>query len=303
MGSVRLFLIAMRPHQWSKNLFIFAPLLFGKKIADPAAVGHSLTAFAAFCLLASALYVFNDWLDADEDRSHPEKCRRPICSGELPAGIALLGAGILLCVAFGIAVSLGVKFLGVTALYFVLTLSYCLALKRVMVLDCMTIAAGFVARVVGGAVAVEVMPTHWLIVCAFLLALFLAFTKRRQELMTLNHNAADHRPVLGQYTVKYIDQVNNILIGAAIVCYALYTVAPETVQRFNTSNLIYGTVFVIYGMLRYMALIEDSGNGGNPSRMLLQDKPLLLTVLGWTIYNFLLIYQTTLRDFWPGLFR
>lgn len=299
---IRLLLTAMRPHQWSKNLFIFAPLLFGKKMTDLTAVGYSFLAFAVFCLLASSLYIFNDWFDAEEDRAHPEKRFRPISSGDLPVPVALFCAGVLFLAAFGIAAVIGLNFSLLAASYFILILSYCLALKRLLVLDCMTIAAGFVMRVVGGAIAVEVMPTHWLIVCAFLLALFLAFTKRRQELLTLSDNAAEHRQVLGQYSVRYVDRVNNILIGAAIVCYALYTVAPETVERFHTNNLIYGTVFVIYGMLRYMALIEDSANGGNPSKMLLQDKPLLLTVIGWTIYNAVLIYQTPLKEMWFGLF-
>lgn len=170
-----------------------------------------------------------------------------------------------------------------------------------IVLDCMTIAAGFVLRVAGGAIAVSVMPTHWLIVCAFLLALFLAFTKRRQELLTLPENAGEHREVLNEYSVDYLEKVNNILVGAAIVCYALYTVAPETVARFGTDSLIYGTVFVIYGLLRYMILIKKPTNGGNPSKMLLRDKPLLLTVIGWGIYNIIVIYHLALKDLLTSL--
>jgi len=171
-----------------------------------------------------------------------------------------------------------------------------------IVLDAMAISVGFVLRVVGGAIAVGVMPTHWLIVCAFLLALFLAFTKRRQELLTLSSNAVEHREVLSRYSVDYLEKVNGIIISAAIVCYALYTVAPETVQRFETDSLIYGTVFVIYGMLRYMALIDNPANGGNPSKMLLQDKPLLLTVAGWAIYNSIVIYHVSLKELWKFLF-
>jgi 4-hydroxybenzoate polyprenyltransferase len=301
-GLARLLLAVMRPHQWTKNLFIFAPLLFGRKLTDPAAIGQSLIAFAVFCCLASALYIFNDWMDADEDRAHPEKRNRPLSSGELPVPLALFAAAVLFAAALAMATTLGLKFFLVAAFYFVLTLSYCLTLKRMMVLDCMTIAAGFVLRVVGGAVAVGVMPTHWLIVCAFLLALFLAFTKRRQELLTLNAQAAEHRSVLGLYSVEYLEKVNGILIGAAIVCYALYTVAPETIERFKTDALIYGTAFVIYGMFRYLALIKDAANGGNPSKMLLRDKPLLLTVAGWAIYNAAVIYQAQLKDFWSSLF-
>lgn len=297
----RSLLITMRPHQWVKNLFIFAPLLFGRKLVDAAAVGNSLLAFAAFCLLASGLYIINDIVDAEEDRAHPEKRFRPISSGALPVAFAVVSAIVLIAAAFWIAASIGFGVFAVAALYFILTLGYCLALKRVILLDGMTISAGFVLRIVGGALAIGVMPTHWLIVCAYLLALFLAFTKRRQEILMLEDGAADHREVLKQYSVRYLDQVNNILISAAIVCYALYTVAPETVARFGTTGLIYGTVFVIYGMLRYMALIKNPKNGGNPSHMLLHDKPLLLTVAGWAIYNVIVIYSLPIREVWQML--
>ncbi len=280
----------MRPHQWLKNLFIFAPLLFGRKLTDAAAIGNSLSAFAAFCCLASGLYIINDIVDAEEDRAHPKKRFRPISSGALPVWIAVLVSIALVITGNWIAFSINLNAFLIAALYFILTLAYCLALKKVILLDGMTIATGFVLRIVGGAFAVGVMPTHWLIVCAFLLALFLAFTKRRQEILLLDDEAGEHREVLNQYSVGYLDQINNILVGAAIVCYALYTVAPETVARFGTGALIYGTVFVIYGMLRYLALIKKPTNGGNPSRTLIQDKPLLLTLAGWAVYNAVVIY-------------
>lgn len=293
-----LFIISMRPYQWTKNLFIFAPLLFGKKLNDPTAIFYSTLTFVTFSFLASSLYIFNDWIDAEEDKAHPEKCNRPISSGMLPASIALIGAGILAIIAFGISNFISINLFIISLCYFILTLSYCLVLKHKIILDGMTIASGFVLRVVGGAIAIGVMPTHWLIVCAFLLALFLACIKRRQELLTLDINASEHRAVLGQYTVSYLDQVNTILIGATIVCYALYTVSPETIERFGTDKLIYGTGFVIYGMLRYLALIRNAANGGNPSKMLLQDKPLLLTIIGWAIYNGIFIYHMPFEGFW-----
>lgn len=287
----RLILTEMRPHQWVKNLFIFAPLLFGMKLTDLGAIGNSLIAFAVFSLLASALYIFNDWIDAEEDRSHPEKCDRPISSGQLPVSIALFAAVVLASAAFGLSAIIGLNFFLISALYVILTVSYCLALKRMIVLDAMTISAGFVIRIVGGAIAVSVLPSHWLVMCAFLLALFLTFTKRRQELLTLESHAGEHRKVLEEYSVSYLGQINNILIGASIVCYALYTVAPETIEKFQTENLIYGTVFVIYGMFRYMILIQNPSNGGNPSKTLMHDKPLLLTVTGWVLYNAIMIYH------------
>jgi 4-hydroxybenzoate polyprenyltransferase len=298
-GTFRLILTAMRPHQWVKNLFVFVPLLFGKRLTDMFAIGNSVLAFSAFCLMASALYIFNDWIDAEEDRNHPEKCNRPISSGALSVPIALSFAIFLGIFAFGLAAFIGMKFFLISGLYVILTLSYCLSLKRKIVLDAMTISAGFVIRIVGGAIAISVMPSHWLIVCAFLLALFLTFTKRRQELLTLTTHAGEHRKVLDEYSIPYLGQVNNILIGASIVCYALYTVAPETIEKFNTDGLIYGTAFVIYGMLRYMMLIENPKYGGNPSQVLIQDKPLLITVLGWAVYNAIMVYNIDIKDILP----
>lgn len=297
---VRLLLISMRPHQWTKNLFIFTPLLFGKKLGDPIAIGQSLFAFAIFCLVSSGLYIFNDVIDMKEDRAHPEKCNRPISSGALPRTVAISASAIFIIIALSLAALFSLKFLFVVGLYFLLTLSYCLTLKQVIVLDGMIIASGFVLRVVGGAVTIGVTPTHWLIVCAFLLALFLAFTKRRQELLSLEKAATSHRHVLGEYSVAYLDQVNNILIGSTIVCYALYTVAPETIERFGTDSLIYGTVFVMYGLLRYMILIRHPSNGGNPSKMLLHDRPLQLAVFGWVVYNAIVIYQTAFVSIWKS---
>jgi 4-hydroxybenzoate polyprenyltransferase len=290
-GVLALLLISMRPHQWLKNLFVLTPLLFGKKLIDPGAIGQALLACASFCLLSSAIYICNDILDAPEDRAHPEKRLRPISSGALPVWAALLGSVGILSAAFWLGASLGLQFLLVAMIYLGLMAGYCLALKRAIVLDAMVIASGFVLRVVGGALAVEVNPTHWLIVCAFLLALYLAFAKRRQELLMLSDSAIQHRHVLDSYTVGYLDQVNNILIGATVVCYALYTVAPETVARFGTDSLIYGTVFVIYGLLRYMALIQDPTKGGEPGKLLMSDKPLLIAILGWIAYNALVIYR------------
>jgi 4-hydroxybenzoate polyprenyltransferase len=290
-GVIQLLLTAMRPHQWVKNLFVLAPLLFGMKLGEPSSVFRALAATLAFCLLSSGMYLVNDIVDVEADRAHPEKRLRPIPSGALSARVALLATLLLLAAAFAISVALGIKFLLLAIAYCVVVLGYSLAFKQAIVLDAMLIATGFVLRVVGGAIAVSVYPTHWLIVCAFLLALFLAFSKRRQELVMLSTGAGQHRSVLGQYTVSYLDRANNILLGVTIVCYALYTVAPETVTRFGTDKLIYGSAFVIYGLLRYLALLQDGNNGGNPSKMLIKDKPLLVAVAGWAIYNGLIIYR------------
>ncbi|QQS41673.1 MAG: decaprenyl-phosphate phosphoribosyltransferase [Acidobacteriota bacterium] len=293
---------AIRPYQWTKNLFVFAPLLFGQKLTDPSAVLNASGAFVVFCLLASALYIFNDWIDIEEDRSHPEKKNRPLASGSLSVPVAVSASALLAITAVVVSVRLGYVFLSIALLYGVLTLSYCLLLKRVIILDSMTISAGFVIRVVGGAAAIGVFASHWLIACTFLLAMFLTFSKRRQELLLLDKSAESHRSVLRDYSIQYLGRINTIITGASIVCYALYTVAPETIDRFGTDALIYGTVFVIYGMFRYMILIENPENGGNPSKMLLKDTPLQITVAGWVIYNVVIVYRAQLGALWRSLF-
>jgi 4-hydroxybenzoate polyprenyltransferase len=289
--TLHLLIAAMRPHQWLKNLLVLIPLVFGKKLGDPAAIGNALLACASFCFTASSLYIINDIIDAPSDRLHPEKCLRPIASGALSTRAALLGASALLFVAFCIASPLGPQFLFLAALYGGSTLGYCFALKKVAILDGMIIASGFVLRVVGGSTAAGLTPSHWLIVCTFLPTLYLAFAKRRQELLALSDSAGQHRQVLREYTAVYLEQANNILIGATMVCYVLYTVAPETVARFGTDSLIYGAFFVIYGLLRYMILSQDPSNCGDPCKLLISDKPLLISILLWTTYNTIIIYR------------
>lgn len=289
-AAARGFLTAIRPHQWTKNLFVLAPLLFGRRMGDSGAVISAMAAFACFCLFSSAIYVFNDVLDLAADRLHPNKRSRPIAAGELSPAAALAGACVLLAAGFTVAYRISPGFLALVAGYLLLMIAYCVALKRAIVLDAMTIATGFVMRVVGGAIAVSVSPSHWLIVCAFLLALYLAFAKRRQELLALTGGAERHRAVLGEYTVGYLDQVHTLLLAAVVVCYALYTVAPETTANFGTDALIYGTVFVLYGLLRYMALTQNGIKGGDPGKLVLSDPPLIAAIGCWAAHAALVIY-------------
>ncbi|MCS6953512.1 MAG: decaprenyl-phosphate phosphoribosyltransferase [Bryobacterales bacterium] len=291
-GASRLALVvsAMRPYQWLKNLFVFAPLLFGRRLMDIEAIGRCAGAAAIFSLLSSAIYLVNDVADAERDRLHPVKRFRPVASGALPANVALGAALVLASASLAGAFWLDPWLLGVVLSYGLLMAGYSAGLKRLLVLDAMAIAAGFVLRVVGGAVAAGVEASHWLIVCAFLLALYLAFAKRRQELLLLGENASQHRSVLAGYSPAYLDQVTNILLGCAIVSYALYTVAPETIARFGTDRLIYGTAFVIYGLLRYLALVQQGRAGEDPSWAVLNDKPLIAAVVGWALFNAVVIY-------------
>jgi 4-hydroxybenzoate polyprenyltransferase len=293
---IRLLVRAMRPRQWIKNGFVLAPLLFGRRLTDPHAVWDGVLAVAAFSLLAGALYVVNDVLDAPCDRLHPEKRRRPIAAGLLSPSAALAGAAASILLALGISVRLGTGFLLVAGAYSGLTLLYSTLLKSVVIVDVMAIAAGFVLRVVGGAAAVRVEASHWLLICTFVLALFLGFTKRRQELVQAAGAAASQRPVLGEYSIGLLDQVNLVLMGTAVVCYMLYAVAPETVARFGTDKLLYGTVFVFYGLMRYLLLLGRPGARENPGEMLLKDRALTAAVAGWVLYNATVIYWVPLGE-------
>ena len=299
--SVRLLAVCMRPHQWTKNLFVLAPLLFGGRLGSIDAVTVALCACAVFCLGSSALYILNDLIDSPADRMHPVKRSRPIASGELAPSVAGTAVAVFMTASLAAAFAIGTSFLACVLVYFVLTFSYCLFFKHVMIVDALLIAAGFVVRVASGALAIGVVASHWLIVCAFLLALYLAFAKRRHELLLLSSGAGAHRRVLTDYSVSYLDQVNNILLGAAIVCYALYTVAPDTIARFRTDALIYGTVFVVYGLLRYMALIQNGDHGGDPSRVAITDRPLMIAVFLWASYNGAIIYRSSFQPFLDGL--
>jgi 4-hydroxybenzoate polyprenyltransferase len=296
---------AMRPRQWVKNAFVLAPLVFGRRLTDPAAVADGLLAMAAFCLLAGALYIVNDWIDAPRDRLHPQKRRRPIASGALPVPTALAGAAAAALLALGISFRLGAEFLLVAGAYAGLTLLYSMFLKTVVIVDVMAIAAGFVLRVLGGAVAIGVEASHWLLICAFVLALFLGFAKRRQELLQANDGAPAQRQVLGEYSVGLLEQIKLVLMGTAVVCYMFYAVAPETVARFGTDKLLYGTVFVFYGLMRYLLLLGRPGAGENPGDVVFRDRPLTVAVAGWVLYNTAVIYggamRELLRNWWESL--
>ena len=296
-STLRLLLTCARPYQWVKNLFVLAPLVFGRRLGEGWAVRQALLALLAFCLISSALYIFNDIRDAAADRAHPRKRRRPIAAGQLLPRTAACGAALLAAAGVGLAAYVGLPFALAAATYIVLTLAYCLLLKHLAIIDVMTIATGFVLRLVGGAAAVRVEPTHWLILCAFLLALFLALIKRRQELLvqeSTDVRATSHRRVLEHYTVAFVDQATNIVVGAAIVCYSLYTVSPETVARVNTHALVYGTGFVLYGFLRYLALTQDAANGEDPTKLLVKDRPLIFCTLAWVAFNAAVIYRAAI---------
>lgn len=276
---------ALRPRQWTKNVFVLAPLVFAKSARDPHWVVNALLGFVAFSFVASAVYVFNDWLDREKDRLHPEKKHRPIAAGHLgPLGAFLLA---LLCLSLGTGASLlieRVQFFYVIGAYLLLQLAYTTVLKHQVIVDVMAIASGFVLRVVAGAEAIHVPVSNWLYLCTLLLAIFLGFAKRRHELSLLEGEAKSHRANLEEYSLPMIDQFMSIVAAACIVAYGLYTVS------IGNEHMKFTLPFVLYGLFRYLFLVHRKGEGGAPEKIVLSDKGLLvnaglfLVVACWALY-------------------
>jgi 4-hydroxybenzoate polyprenyltransferase len=281
---------SLRPEQWTKNLIIFAALLFGERLLDPSAVGSAAAAFAIFCILSGVVYLINDVADRHADRSHPVKKWRPIASGALPVGTALAAAAVLggaaLAAAFWVRVPLGI----LAAAYLGLLALYSGPLKHVVIIDVLTIAIGFVLRAAAGAVAISVPISPWLYVLTILLALFLALSKRRHELVLLADRATGHRPILEEYSPYLLDQMIAVVTASTLVGYAIYTVSPDTIQKFGTNLLGLTLPFPLYGIFRYLYLVHQKEGGGSPSEMLLNDRPLLVCVALWAVVVALIIH-------------
>lgn len=288
--SPRLVLSAMRPKQWTKNLVLFAGLVFSQNLGHPSLLLKTLVSFVLFCLLSGAVYIFNDLADRERDRLHPVKSLRPIASGTLKAKTALLLALTLSLLSLIASFYLNVLF-GLAALaYFVLMLLYSFVLKKLVIIDVFVIAAGFVLRAVAGAEAIAVPISDWLLICVILLALFLALAKRRQEQVLLTGEALDHRPILTEYPQKFLDQMISVVTAAAVVCYSLYTLSTETIAKFGNSNLKYTIPFVLYGIFRYLYLIYRKEEGQSPELVLLTDIWLLGDILLYALVVWLAIY-------------
>ena len=285
---------SLRPSQWTKNLIVFAGLIFGQRLLDPGAVGNALIAFAVFCALSSVVYLINDVADRAADRQHPTKRFRPIASGALGVPVALGFAGLLTITALAVAYWLRLEFGFVATAYVALLALYSGPLKHVVIIDVLTIAIGFVLRAAAGALAVEVEIGHWLLIATVLLALFLALSKRRHELVLLGEGATSHRRILQEYSPYLLDQMISVVTASTLVAYALATVSPETIVKFGTNKLGLTLPFPLYGIFRYLYLVHQKEGGGSPSDMLLNDRPLLACVALWAIAVALIIYGARL---------
>jgi 4-hydroxybenzoate polyprenyltransferase len=283
---------AMRLHQWPKNAFVLAPLVFGGGLLSPDAAMRAALAFAVFCCASSAVYLVNDIRDREADRLHPLKRNRPLAAGTLgvpAAGVAALG--LLLLAAAG-GYRLGKLFCLVVTVYLVLNLFYTLGLKKVVILDVLIVSLGFVLRVLAGGVAVQVVISRWLTLCTIFVALFLVLSKRRHEITLLADEASRQRSVLSQYSAPFLDQMINVVTASAVVCYALYAVAPETVAKYKSEYLIYTLPMVIFGIFRYLFLIYRKESRKNPTEAMLTDVPFLINILLWGAAVTLVVYAT-----------
>lgn len=281
---------SLRPTQWAKNLFVLAPAVFGGLLLDERSAIRVGLALLAFCAASSAVYLINDLRDREEDRRHPLKKHRPLAAGTLTVPVAIAAVVVLAGGAAAISARLGLSFALILGGYLLLNLLYTLWLKHMVILDVMSISMGFVLRVEAGGMASGVEVSRWLFLCTTFLALFLAFSKRRHEITLLAEAAAGQRRVLDQYSPAFLDQMINVVTASSVVSYALYAVAPETVQKYNTYDLVYTIPMVLYGIFRYLYLMYQQPGERNPTEAILRDPPFLINIMLWGLAVFWIVY-------------
>ena len=263
---------AFRPHQWVKNVFVFAALIFSRNLLNPELVVDTLLAFMAFSLTASAIYLINDVADYERDRLHPKKSKRPIASDLVKRGTAVVMSICSATCGIGLAWYLNTETGVVLTVYGLMNLAYSFRLKHLVLLDVFIIAAGFLLRVSAGAFAINVPISPWLLLCTFFIALFLAFCKRRHELVSLGDNAAAHRGILAEYSTPFIDKMVSALASMTVMSYALYTIDPGVIVELKTNGLIMTLPLVVFGVFRYLYLVHQRQLGGSPTEIVLRDR-------------------------------
>jgi 4-hydroxybenzoate polyprenyltransferase len=282
---------SMRPKQWTKNLILFAALIFSHNFLSPLYFFKTVAAFIIFCIISGCVYIINDLFDLKQDKNHPIKCTRPLASGALKPSVAIIATAVLLLLSMVSALLLtNLTFILIALGYFILQIAYSTVLKHMVILDVFSIAAGFVLRAIAGAEVIEVPFSTWLLFCTILLSLFLALSKRRHELILLEDAAIHHRKILFEYSPYLLDQMISVVTASTVITYTLYTVSEETVSKFGTDRLKYTIPFVLYGIFRYLYLIHQKNEGGSPERVMLNDLPLLVCILLYGITVGLILY-------------
>lgn len=281
---------SLRPQQWTKNFFIFAPLIFSENISNMGMLLKTGAAFGLFCLISGASYILNDLRDLEEDKLHPLKSRRPLASGRVKKSQAVVFLILISCLSMVLSLCLNLEFFLLLTSYFILQIFYSFWLKNVVILDVFIVAAGFFLRVLAGGLVIEVYVSPWILICTLLLALFLALSKRRHELILLDAEAKNHRPILGEYSPYLLDQMIAVVTASTVISYCLYTISTETITKFGTKNLIFTVPFVLYGVFRYLYLIHQKAEGGTPEMLIIKDKPLLISIFLWILTASSIIY-------------
>ena len=281
---------SLRIQQWIKNLFVFAPLIFSQNALNPPLLVKTIFAFILFCTLSGAAYILNDIQDLEEDKLHPVKSKRPLASGRLRKTHALFSCVFLILLGLAGAFLLNVYFFVALFVYIVLQTIYSSWLKHVVIIDVFLIATGYLIRVIAGGLAIEIQLSPWLFICTILIALFLALSKRRHELILLDKKAETHRPILKEYTPQLLDQMIAVVTASTVISYSLYTISSETVAKFGTKNLLFTVPFVLYGIFRYLYLVHQKDEGGSPEALIVKDKPLLIDLFLWIVTVVLILY-------------
>jgi 4-hydroxybenzoate polyprenyltransferase len=290
LGAVIPYLQLMRLPQWVKNSYLFLPMFFSGEMFKTPLLVQAGWGFLAFSFVASSIYIINDYMDRDADRLHPVKQYRPMAYGLVSPASGLALSGLCLLIGIGLSLMVKEKFLFVLMLYFFMNLGYSLGLKNVSILDVLILSMGFVLRVKAGGVATHVAISEWLMIMVFLLSIFMAVAKRRDDLVIKQKSGLDLRTSVKGYNVDYLNMVMALLSAVIVVAYLMYTISPETVTRLKTYRLYYTTVFVLAGLLRYLQITIVENNTGSPTRLLLKDRFLQLTLLAWIASFYFILY-------------
>jgi 4-hydroxybenzoate polyprenyltransferase len=295
MHKILLYIACLRPWQWTKNLVVVAALIFSRNLFRFELTLRSVEALLIFCLLSGSIYVFNDLIDLEQDRTHPAKRKRPIASGRVSKGAALTLGLVSAAVGLVLAALLSRALFTVCVVYVAVSIAYSAGLKHMVVLDVLIISIGFVLRAMAGVEVLKdiepnVIMSPWLLVCTLFLALFLGFNKRRHELDLLADDAGRHRKTLDEYSKEFLDAMIAVVTAATVIAYAIYTIWPATVEKFHTGALIYTVPFVVFGLFRYMYLVIMKNKGGSPSEVLVSDLPLVIDIILWISVAGIVLY-------------
>lgn len=291
------YLKLLRPKDWAKNLFLFIPLFFAGEIFNVTFLQELFLGFLAFSFTASAIYILNDYRDREDDKKHPVKCKRPLASGAVSPIVALVIFAVLLLAGFGLAWFIKEKFLFILSIYFLINLGYSFGLKTIPILDIVLVAIGFVLRIKGGSVITQVPLSEWIIIMVFLLALFMAIGKRRDDILLKLSSGTDMRKAIKGYSLDFLNTLLALVCAVIVVAYFMYTMSPDVVERMGTHRLYYTCLFVLAGIMRYLQVIYVLADSGSPTKILYKDRFIQITIVLWIASFISILYLKDITIF------